>query len=51
MLEPDSFLVELTENFDSEILANGSVKTNRESLEKCAEKFNEIVSISHAKNF
>ena len=51
MLEPDSFLIELTENFGSEILADGLVKINRESLEKCAAKFNAIISISHAKNF
>ena len=51
MLEPNIFVVDLTENFGGEILADGRVKTTREQLEGCAAKFGAIVSASHAKNF
>ena len=51
MLEPEIFVVDLTENFGGEILADGRVKTTREQLESCAAKFGASVSVSHAKNF
>ncbi len=51
MLEPEIFVVDLTENFGGEILADGRVKTTREQLEGCAAKFGASVSVSHAKNF
>lgn len=51
MLEPNTFLVELTENCGAEILPDGKVKTNREQLEACAKKRGAYVNVSHAKNF
>ena len=51
MLEPERFLVELTENFGAEVLPDGKVKTNRSQLEACAAKAKANVIFSHAKNF
>ena len=51
MLEPDIFVVDLTENFGGAVLADGRVRTTREQLERCAAKFGAVVSVSHAKNF
>ncbi len=51
MLEPDIFVVDLTENFGGEILSDGRVRTTREQLERCAAKSGASVSVSHAKNF
>ena len=51
MLEPNSFLVELTENCGAEFLQDGRVKTTREQLEKCASTRGADVSVSHSKNF
>lgn len=51
MLEPNTFLVELTENCGAQILPDGNVKTNREQLEACSKKFGAYLMVSHAKNF
>jgi hypothetical protein len=51
MLEPNCFLVELTENCGAEILPDGKVKTNRDQLEACATKFGGNLLVSFAKNF
>ncbi len=51
MLEPNSFLVELTENCGAEVLADGKVRTSRDQLEVCAKKFGGYLMVSHAKNF
>lgn len=51
MLEPNCFLVELTENCGAEILADGKLKTNREQLEACAKRFGGNLLVSFAKNF
>jgi len=51
MLEPERFLVELTENFGAEVLPDGKVRTSRSQLEACAAKAKANVVFSHAKNF
>jgi hypothetical protein len=51
MLEPERFLVELTENFGAEMLPDGKVKATRKQLEACAAKGKAAIIFSHAKNF
>ena len=51
MLEPESFLVELTENHGAQILPDGKVKMSREQLEACAKACGAEIIVSHAKNF
>ena len=51
MLEPERFLVELTENFGAETQPDGKVRTSRKQLDACAAKAKANVIFSHAKNF
>lgn len=51
MLEPERFLVELTENFGAEMLPGGQVRATRAQLEACAAKAGAAIVFSHAKNF